>query len=331
MLQVVHADGAADLRRACRAALDAGLVDKVGFTGSTTVGRRIGELAGRHLQSACLELGGKNPLVVVADADLDLAVEGALFSGFGTAGQRCTSLGTAFVHETRVRRLRRAPGRRGAAAPVGEPTDDVLFGPLINEGYLATFEKHLDLVQPHHSRARLHRRRADHRRQPARRLRRRPRHRASTCTRRWSSGVAATDELYRVETFGPLVGVGVVRRRSTRRSSWPTGTATGSRRPIYTRDPATAFRFRERCSAGMVSVNNSTSGAEAHLPFGGNGLSGNGSRQSGIWVLDQFTRWQSMNWDYAGQLQKAQMDTPGLGDGPAGGLADSTYDADFRL
>ena len=81
-----------------------------------------------------------------------------------------------------------------------------------------------------------------------------------------------------------------------------------------------AFRFRERVSAGMVSVNNSTSGAEAHLPFGGNGRSGNGSRQSGIWVLDQFTRWQSMNWDYAGKLQKAQMDT-----------ADLPADLDFRL
>jgi delta 1-pyrroline-5-carboxylate dehydrogenase len=72
--------------------------------------------------------------------------------------------------------------------------------------------------------------------------------------------------------------------------------------------PAHAFRFRERVSAGMVSVNNSTSGAEAHLPFGGNGKSGNGARQSGIWVLDQVTRWQSMNWDYSGKLQKAQMD-----------------------
>src|SRR5690606_1390408 len=72
-------------------ALEAGLVDKVGFTGSSEVGRRIGELCGRHLQNPCLELGGKNPLVVMPDADLDLAVEGALFSGFGTAGQRCTS------------------------------------------------------------------------------------------------------------------------------------------------------------------------------------------------------------------------------------------------
>ena len=86
---MVLADGAqtfAGLERA----LDEGLVDKVGFTGSTDVGRRIGELTGRHLQSPCLELGGKNPLVVMPDADLDLAVEGALFSGFGTAGQRCT-------------------------------------------------------------------------------------------------------------------------------------------------------------------------------------------------------------------------------------------------
>ena len=78
---------------------------------------------------------------------------------------------------------------------------------------------------------------------------------------------------------------------------------------IYTTLGEHAFRFRERITAGMVSVNNSTSGAEAHLPFGGNGKSGNGSRQSGIWVLDQFTRWQAMNWDYAGKLQKAQMDT----------------------
>ena len=93
---------------------------------------------------------------------------------------------------------------------------------------------------------------------------------------------------------------------------------------IYTTSPLHAFRFRERISAGMVSINNSTSGAEAHLPFGGNGKSGNGSRQSGIWVLDQFTRWQSMNWDYAGKLQKAQMDVVEIEADPEfrpGGLA----------
>src|SRR4051812_17823939 len=98
LLTIVHADGTTTFDGLSQA-LDAGLVDKVGFTGSSEVGRRIGELCGRHLQSACLELGGKNPMVVMDDADVDLAVEGALFGGFGTAGQRCTSLGTAIAHE----------------------------------------------------------------------------------------------------------------------------------------------------------------------------------------------------------------------------------------
>src|SRR4029453_16180543 len=78
---------------------------------------------------------------------------------------------------------------------------------------------------------------------------------------------------------------------------------------IYTTDPRKVFAFRRGISAGMFSVNTSPSGPEAPLPFGGNGRSGNGSRQSGQWVLDQFTRWQAMNWDYSGTLQKAQKDT----------------------
>ena len=115
------------------------------------------------------------------------------------------------------------------------------------------------------------------------------------------------DEIYRTETFGPIVGVATF---STFDEAMELANdhGYGLSSSIYTTSGTNAFRFRERITAGMVSVNNSTSGAEAHLPFGGNGKSGNGSRQSGIWVLDQFTRWQSMNWDYAGKLQKAQMD-----------------------
>ena len=120
-------------------------------------------------------------------------------------------------------------------------------------------------------------------------------------------GVTAKDELYRTETFGPIVGVAGF-GDFDEAMELANGHGYGLSSAIYTNDPKWAFRFREGVSAGMVSVNNSTSGAEAHLPFGGNGKSGNGSRQSGIWVLDQFTRWQSMNWDYAGKLQKAQMD-----------------------
>jgi aldehyde dehydrogenase (NAD+) len=129
-------------------------------------------------------------------------------------------------------------------------------------------------------------------------------------------GVRGDDEIARTETFGPIVGVASV-ETFDEAVELANGHGYGLSASIYTRDPVTAFRFRERVSAGMVSVNNSTSGAEAHLPFGGNGRSGNGSRQSGIWVLDQFTRWQAMNWDYAGKLQKAQMDVADLPADPA--------------
>jgi aldehyde dehydrogenase (NAD+) len=120
-------------------------------------------------------------------------------------------------------------------------------------------------------------------------------------------GVRPGDALFDNETFGPIVGVTSYARLE---EALELGNAPGYglSSAIYTSDPGEVFAFRRGISAGMVSVNNSTSGAEAHLPFGGNGRSGNGSRQSGIWVLDQFTRWQAMNWDYSGRLQKAQMD-----------------------
>jgi aldehyde dehydrogenase (NAD+) len=319
VLNLVLADGPQTFA-GLEQALDRGLVDKVGFTGSSAVGAEIGALCGRHLQSPCLELGGKNPLVVMADADLDLAVEGALFSGYGTAGQRCTSLGTVIVdervHDDFFARLKAAV--EGAA--IGDPSEDVLYGPMIHERFLERFESEwLGLVRDHHS---VH---------------------GSTATGRITAaspregfvgddpekglfvhptlvdGVRVDDDLANTETFGPLVGVASF-------GDWEeamalaNGHGYGLSASIYTTSPQSAFRYRERIGAGMVSVNNSTSGAEAHLPFGGNGKSGNGSRQSGMWVIDQFTRWQSLNWDYAGKLQKAQMD-----------VADIDGDLDYRL
>jgi alpha-ketoglutaric semialdehyde dehydrogenase len=316
VLNLVLADGAQTFD-GLEQALERGLVDKVGFTGSSAVGRRIGELCGRHLQSPCLELGGKNPLVVMEDADLDLAVEGALFSGFGTAGQRCTSLGTAIVHEAVHDEFLARLARAVEEAPVGDPAQDVLFGPMIHERFLERFEEDwLGLVRDHHE---VHGSSGTGRITAAN-----PRagfvggdpERGLYVHPTLVSGVRADDELATTETFGPLVGV-------ARFGDWEEAMALadghgyGLSAAIYTTRPEHAFRFRSSISAGMVSVNNSTSGAEAHLPFGGNGRSGNGSRQSGMWVLDQFTRWQALNWDYAGRLQKAQMDTPALSGDPS--------------
>src|SRR5687768_2104609 len=150
VLNTVHADGPTTYDGLSQA-LEQGLVQKIGFTGSSEVGVRIGELAGRHLQNPCLELGGKNPLVVMPDADLDLAAEGALFSGFGTAGQRCTSLGVAIVHEDVHDAFLEKFLARVQSAVIGDPTDaSVLYGPMLGERFLAGFEKWLGEVQPHH-------------------------------------------------------------------------------------------------------------------------------------------------------------------------------------
>ena len=165
VLNLVLADGAqtfAGLERA----LDERLVDKVGFTGSSAVGAEIGALCGRHLQSPCLELGGKNPMVVMDDADLDLAVEGALFAGFGTAGQRCTSLGTAIVHESVHDEFVRRLDERLRTSPVGDPTADVLYGPMLHQRFADRFEEWLELERAPHG-VRLVGAGADHGGQPA--------------------------------------------------------------------------------------------------------------------------------------------------------------------
>ena len=317
VLRVVIANGETTFA-GLEAALDAGYVDKIGFTGSTAVGRKLGELAGRHLQSPCLELGGKNPMVVMPDADIDLVIEGALFAGFGTAGQRCTSLGTLWlhrsIHDTVLARYAEAVSN----AAVGDPFADVLYGPMIDEKYLVDHLQNLDLIQPHHrvlgstgvGQINKDNPRAGFIGDPM---------------AGWFAhptivdGVRPGDALYENETFGPLVGVGVFDSLDEA-IDLANGHGYGLSSALYSSDPTTIWRFREGISAGMLSINNSTSGAEAHLPFGGNGKSGNGSRQSGIWVLDQFTRWQAMNWDYSGKLQKAQMD-----------VIDLPHDPDFKI
>jgi acyl-CoA reductase-like NAD-dependent aldehyde dehydrogenase len=319
VLNLVLADGPSTFA-GLEQALERRLVDKVGFTGSSAVGARIGELCGRNLQSPCLELGGKNPLVVMDDADLDLAVEGALFSGFGTAGQRCTSLGTVIVqdsvHDDFLARFVKAVEE----ARIGDPTQDVLYGPMIHERFLQRFEDDwLGLIRDHQS--------VYGSTDTGRITAAKPREgfvggdpeRGLFVHPTIVAGVRADDDLANTETFGPLVGVAAF-------GDWEeamalaNGHGYGLSASIYTTSPKHAFRFREQVSSGMLSVNNSTSGAEAHLPFGGNGKSGNGSRQSGMWVLDQFTRWQALNWDYAGHLQKAQMD-----------VADIEADVGYRL
>ena len=287
---------------------DHGLIDKIGFTGSTEVGRTIGEIAGRNLQTPCLELGGKNPMVIMPDANLDLALQGALWSAFGTAGQRCTSLGNLIIHSSISESFLERLLAKTQELYIGNPEDKgTNYGPLISERFLS---KHLEnlktLIESHHKVLT---------RFNGRILQ----------SKDWKyfignpsdgyyaaptivSGVLPSDRIYSTETFGPLINT-MTFETLDQAIELANGTGYGLSSSIYSNNPRDIYKFKNEISAGMTSINNSTTGAEAHLPFGGNGKSGNGSRQSGIWVIDQFTRWQAVNWDFSGKLQLAQMET----------------------
>jgi len=288
--------------------VDEGLIDKVGFTGSSEVGKSIGEVCGRNLQTPCLELGGKNPMIVMPDANLDLAAHGAVWSGFGTAGQRCTSLGNLIVHESIKDTLMSKVLKLLAEKQIGDPTDEnTFYGPLISEKF---YNNHLNnlktLIQPHHKVLTNQNGQITSEDQP--------KHFLGNPEKGFYAfptivdNVSGEDEIFYQETFGPLFNV-IKFETFDEALLLANKSGYGLSAAIYTENIQSVYRFKNEIGAGMASINNGTSGAEAHLPFGGNGKSGNGSRQSGIWVLDQFTKWQSINWDMSGKLQLAQIET----------------------
>jgi acyl-CoA reductase-like NAD-dependent aldehyde dehydrogenase len=306
VLNVVHGRGAGGAGEQLVSLVEAGLVDKISFTGSTAVGRQIGAVTGRALQVPSLELGGKNPLVILADADLDLAIEGALWASFGTAGQRCTSAGNLIVDRHVMPAVRSALVSRARELKIGDPLDEsVAYGPLINERFLERWIVQRSTGLEDGAELLLDGRRIAAGQEP-------PGFAGDA-----ANGLYATPRIFdrvqmhmriaQEECFGPtinLVEVDGLDQALTAANATPYGLSSA----IYTRDAGAMLRFKEEIRAGMTSINNSTTGAEAHLPFGGNGWSGNGTRESGIWVLDSYTRWQAVNVDLSGRLQKAQID-----------------------
>jgi len=306
VLNIVHGGGAGGAGEFLIDAVEAGLVDKISFTGSTAVGRKIGEVCGRRLQVPSLELGGKNPLVVLADADLELAVEGALWASYGTAGQRCTSAGNIIVDRRVIGAFRERFLRRVSTLKIGNPLDEQNdYGPFINERFLERWIEQRATGLDDGASLLLDGKRIG------------AGDGVEGFTGDAARGLYGTPRLFdnvridmrvaQEECFGPTVNLIEVDglEEAIRTAN---GTPYGLSSAIYTRDAHAMLRFKEEIRAGMTSINNSTTGAEAHLPFGGNGWSGNGTRESGIWVLDAYTRWQAVNVDLSGKLQKAQID-----------------------
>jgi acyl-CoA reductase-like NAD-dependent aldehyde dehydrogenase len=285
-----------------------GKIQKVSFTGSTRVGKIIGEICGRNLQTPSLELGGKNPLVVMDDANLDLALEGAIWASFGTAGQRCTSAGNIIVHKKIAAEFTKRFVEKAKQIKIGNAYKDntVLYGPMIDEHYMTHFLEHFDKAKADGAKLLYGNGRITKDNKPEK-FSGDP----STGFFVWPTiwgDVNINQWIAQNEVFGPAVGileVGSIEEAIDTANGTPYGLSSA----IYTNNRMHAYQFKTNIESGMCSINNSTTGAEAHLPFGGMKASGNGTRESGVWVVDAFTQWQAVNDELSGKLQLAQMDT----------------------
>src|SRR5947209_4532969 len=273
-------------------------VPVITFTGSRETGVAVTKAAADHLKHVHLELGGKNAIIVLDDADLDLAVEGIVWSAFGTSGQRCTAASRVIAHEkvydalqkklvAAVEKLRLGPGWE----------DDTDIGPASNKSALENIHSYSKIGTDEGAKL-LTGGEVATEGDLARGFFYRP------------TIFADVDPQMRVaqeEIFGPVTALIKVRDadEAIRVSN---GIKYGLSSSIFTRDVNTAFRAMRDLEAGITYVNAGTIGAEVHLPFGGTKDTGNGHREAGQAALDVFTEWKSIYVDYSGKLQRAQID-----------------------
>ena len=268
------------------------------FTGSRETGVAVTKAAADNLKHVHLELGGKNAIIVLDDADVDLAVEGILWSAFGTSGQRCTAASRVIAHEKIYDALQSklvAAAERLRLGPGWDDATDV--GPVINKAAIEKIHAYTKIGSDEGARL-------------------------------LTGGEIATEgdlgkgffyrptifgdvdsqmRIAQEEIFGPTTALIKVRDfdeaiRVSNRIRF------GLSSSIYTRDVNKAFRAMRDLVAGITYINAGTTGAEVHLPFGGTKDTGNGHREAGQAALDVFTEWKSIYVDYSGKLQRAQID-----------------------
>ncbi len=273
-------------------------VNVVSFTGNGATGRAIAITAARRGKRLSLELGGKNAIAVMADADLDLATDGILWSAFGTTGQRCTACSRLVVDEGVADALLAKLVDRANRLHLGsglEETTDV--GPLINQPAVAKVAGYVDIGQQEGGRLI-----AGGSRAAGEGLQH-----GNFFAPTIIDGVRYMDRVAQEEIFGPVLSV--VRVSGYEEAAMVVNhTRFGLSASIYTSDTNTAFRAMRDFATGIVYVNAGTIGAETHLPFGGWKGTGNGHREAGHAALDTFTEWKSIYVDYSGRLQRAQID-----------------------
>ena len=271
----------------------------ISFTGSTETGLQVYERAARLGKKVSLEMGGKNAIIVLEDADLELAAQAITWSAFGTSGQRCTAASRLIVQRSVHAELSEALTEKARALKPGDGLDEsVDVGPLVNQAALDKVERYMAIARDEGARVLTGGRRID-------------------MGQGWFfqptllDGVRREMRVAREEIFGPVLSLLTV---DTLEEAIEINNEVryGLSSSIFTANVNNAFRAIRDLSSGIVYINHGTSGAEIQFPFGGIRATGNGMREAGQAGLDTFTEWKTVYVDYSGRLQRAQIDTDSL-------------------
>jgi aldehyde dehydrogenase (NAD+) len=274
-------------------------ISAISFTGSTEVGRKVSEACAADFRHCHLEMGGKNCILVMDDANVELAVEGALWGAFGTTGQRCTASSRLIVHKKVIKEFTEKLVARAKALKVGNGLDEsVEMGPAVNESQMQTVLKYMDIGKN---------------KDGAKLLCGGGRLTGSGYDKGYFTmptifgDVTPNMTIFREEIFGSVTSItecGSLEEAIEIGNNTPYGLSSS----IYTQDVNKAFAAMRDLYTGIFYVNAPTIGAEVHLPFGGTKETGNGHREAGTAALDFFSEWKSIYIDFSGKIQKAQID-----------------------
>jgi len=275
-------------------------VKAISLTGSSEVGRIVGTTAAKSFKHCSLELGGKNPMIVLDDANLDLAIEGGLWGGFGTTGQRCTATSRIIVQKGVYAEFIERYVERAKALKIGNGLDETVdMGPAVNENQLKTDLNYVDIAKSEGAKLKC------------------GGHRLDQGDYQYGYFMEPTvfvdvDRKMRIaqeEVFGPVVSI-IPCNDLEDAVQIANNIEYGLSSALYTRDVNRAFAAMRDLEAGITYINAPTIGAEVHLPFGGVKATGNGHREGGFGAIDFYTEWKSIYIDYSDRLQRAQINRP---------------------
>lgn len=273
-------------------------IDLISFTGSNEVGAAINGRAGALLKRTSLEMGGKNAITVLEDANLDLAIDGILWGAFGTAGQRCTATSRVIVHNDVKEILEEKLVSRVKELTIGNGLDEsVKVGPIINKAALERIHEYVQIGQQEGAKLLV----------GGKILKTGDLAKGNYYAPTVFTDVTPDMRIAKEEIFGPVVSIITVNSLEEA-IEVNNSVEYGLSSAIYTENVNHVFKAIRDLDTGIVYINAGTTGAEIHLPFGGTKGTGNGHRDSGVASLDVYAEWKSVYVDYSGKLQRAQID-----------------------